>query len=80
MTAIALAAVWVDRPRNPYKCDEPSRPGNRIINCHFGIDPIPLETSSIDVITALDVINHIPRLIYKDGKICNPFIEAMNEI
>ena len=59
---------------------EPSRQRNRIINCHLGINPIPLETSSLDVITAFDVIEHIPRAIYKDGKICNPFIEAMNEI
>ena len=59
---------------------EPSRQGNRIINYHLGINPILLEPSSLDVITAFDVIEHIPRAIYKDGKICNPFIEAMNEI
>ena len=57
-----------------------SRQGNRIINYHLGINPIPLEASSLDVITAFDVIEHIPQAIYKNGKICNPFMEAMNEI
>ena len=85
MTTIALDIGCGDRPCNPYKCDEllmlePSRQGDGIITCHLGIDPIPLETSSLDVITAFDVVEHIPRVIYKDNKICNPFIEAMNEI
>ena len=59
---------------------EPSRQGNGIINCHLGIDPIPLETSSLDVITASDVVDIFPQVICKDEIICNPFIEAMNEI
>ena len=81
----ALDFDWGDRLWNPYKCDElliiePSRQGNGIINCYVRIGPIPLDTSSLDVITASDVIEDMPRVIYKDDKICNPFIEAINEI
>ena len=39
---------------------------------------IPLKDSSVDVLTAFDVLEHIPR--QSDTSHHNPFIEAMNEI
>lgn len=39
---------------------------------------LPIDDSSVDVITAFDVLEHIPRQSSNSEK--NPFIETMNEI
>jgi len=44
------------------------------------IEPIPYPDNYFDYVTAYDFLEHIPRIIYIDGKIKNPFIELMNEI
>lgn len=82
---VALDVGCGSKPRNPYKCEkllmlEPSSSDENVIPCFLGFEPIPLETSSIDVVTAFDVIEHIPRVVWKDSRVCNPFIDAMNEI
>jgi SAM-dependent methyltransferase len=44
------------------------------------LDKIPFEDNEFDSVSAYDFLEHIPRLIYIDGKIVFPFIELMNEI
>lgn len=71
-------------PRNPYNYDkvigvEANEIGENIINCWIGLEPIPLEDSSVDAVTAYDFLEHLPRAIWKDGKMENAFINTMNE-
>jgi SAM-dependent methyltransferase len=44
------------------------------------IQKIPFEDNMFDYVTAFDFVEHIPRLIYMDGKRFQPFITLMNEI
>ena len=44
------------------------------------IESIPFEDNTFDYVTAFDFVEHIPRLIYLDGKRLQPFINMMNEI
>lgn len=44
------------------------------------IESIPFEDNTFDYVTAFDFVEHIPRLIYVDGKRLQPFINLMNEV
>jgi SAM-dependent methyltransferase len=78
-------------PRNPYNAEELfgidilERHNSDLSNFTYKsanviLDKIPFENNYFDSISAYDFIEHIPRLIYIDGKIVFPFIELMNEI
>ena len=43
-------------------------------------DRIPFDDNSFQYVTAIDFLEHIPRLMYLDGQRRQPFIEIMNEI
>ena len=44
------------------------------------LDGIPFEDDYFDFITGYDFIEHIPRLLYIDGKRRAPFMELMSEV
>jgi SAM-dependent methyltransferase len=44
------------------------------------LDPIPYQDSYFNSVSAYDFLEHIPRLIYRDGGTELPFIRLMNEI
>ena len=74
-------------PKNPFKCDslfgvdiDPDIESISIRTADLAIEPIPFDSAYFDVITAYDFIEHIPRLIYYEGKRINSFINLMNEI
>lgn len=48
--------------------------------CRLGIDALPFADYSIDYFSAFDVIEHIPRVLWRDGELINPFISLMSEI
>jgi SAM-dependent methyltransferase len=48
--------------------------------CRLGIDGLPFAEGSIDYFTAFDVIEHIPRVLWRDGGLINPFVSLMTEI
>lgn len=48
--------------------------------CRLGIDSLPFDSNSIDFFSAYDVIEHIPRILWRDGELINPFINLMSEI
>ena len=73
------------RPRNPYDCDVVygidifDNPALNIKKADLVIEPIPFESNFFDFVTAFDLVEHIPRVIYNPARRL-PFIELMNEI
>jgi SAM-dependent methyltransferase len=77
-------------PRNPYNANflygiDILERYNEIPNFTYKsanviLERIPFDDNEFDSISAYDFLEHIPRLIYIDGKIIFPFIELMNEI
>lgn len=53
---------------------------DNVHRCTLGIESLPFEDETFDCMTAFDLIEHIPRVTYKDTSIVNPFIFLMNEI
>tara|TARA_X000000950_G_scaffold280898_1_gene376467 strand:+ start:1474 stop:2115 length:642 start_codon:yes stop_codon:yes gene_type:complete len=74
-------------PQNPFKAlnvfgvDLMEYPNNpNIKKCDLGIEELPFDDSYFDVITAYDLIEHIPRVVYLNDRKKYPFIFLMNEI
>ncbi len=72
-------------PANPFNADrvigiDSQAIGENVLHCWVGIETIPLENSSVDVVTAFDFLEHLPRSLWKDDEMTNPFIETMSEI
>lgn len=71
-------------PKNPFNAENAK--GLDIVNfnqdvsiCNLGYEPLPYADSSVDYVTAFDLIEHIPRTSH-NNEIRNPFIFLMNEI
>ena len=72
-------------PANPFKADrvigiDAHSTGSDVISCWIGLEPLPLESSSVDIVTAFDFLEHLPRAIWRDGVVVNTFIETMSEV
>ena len=52
----------------------------KIVPCDLGVEPIPFDDGYFDYVTAFDLIEHIPRLIYKGELRLYPFIYLMSEV
>ena len=52
---------------------------DNVYKCSLGIEELPFDDMKFDCITAFDLIEHIPRVTYKDSEIINPFIFLMDE-
>jgi SAM-dependent methyltransferase len=72
-------------PKNPfhaenaYGIDIRDNPSEHIKCADLTVEPIPFEDNSFDFITAFDIIEHIPKVIYLPHRRF-PFVELMNEI
>lgn len=51
----------------------------QIVQCDLGVEAIPFGDGHFDFVSALDLIEHIPRLIYKGETRLYPFIYLMSE-
>lgn len=74
-----------NNPQNPFQADEvigvdAHARGENIVNCWAGFERLPFQDNSVDRVTAFDFLEHLPRAIWKDGKLINPFIDCMSEI
>ena len=72
-------------PANPFRADrvigiDAHSSGTDVISCWIGLEPLPLESSSFDVVTAFDFLEHLPRAIWRDGVVVNTFIDTMSEV
>jgi len=71
-------------PKNPFNADkligiDSQSSSANTIACWIGFEPIPLDDSCVDFITAYDFIQHIPRFAMRERPF-NPFIDAMSEV
>ncbi len=71
-------------PKNPFKADialglDVAALSDAVQACELGIDPLPFANSSVDFVTAFDLIEHIPRTGGQKPN-ANPFIYLMNEV
>ena len=73
-------------PVNPFGCSEVfgldlyEDVDNNIYKCNLGFDKLPFENNTFDYITAIDLIEHIPRFALKNNESLTPFIFLMNEV
>lgn len=74
-----------DKPKNVFNADSVygvdarSDLASNVVKCDLALEPLPFQSGSFDFVTAHDVIEHIPRVIYVPHRRL-PFVELMNEI
>jgi SAM-dependent methyltransferase len=72
-------------PQNPFRAEQAygidirDNPSANIKSADLTVEPIPFEDNSFDFITAFDIIEHIPKVIYLPNRRF-PFVELMNEV
>jgi SAM-dependent methyltransferase len=72
-------------PRNPFRAEQVygidirDNPSIYIKSADLTVEAIPFEDNEFDFITAFDIIEHIPKVIYLPNRRL-PFVELMNEV
>ncbi len=87
----ASASVSVDlgsgrEPRNPLGCDclhgldIEAHPGGNVIAVDLFNSRLPFPDNSVDVVTAYDFLEHVPRCSIGNGHTRFPFVDLMSEV
>jgi len=85
MTSRSLDLGCGEKPKNifgadaVYGVDAREDLSANVVRCDLAVDRLPFEDDFFDFVTAHDVIEHIPRIIYNPTRRL-PFVELMNEI
>ena len=72
-------------PQNPFRAEQVygidirDNPSKYIKCADLTVEPIPFENNAFDFITAFDIIEHIPKVLYAPNRRF-PFVELMNEV
>ena len=72
-------------PQNPFRAEQVygidirDNPSKYIKCADLTVEPIPFEDNAFDFITAFDIIEHIPKVIYTPNRRF-PLVELMNEV
>jgi SAM-dependent methyltransferase len=79
-------------PRNPFgaeflygvdimkRVDESQQNNFTYVSANVVLDPIPFPDNTFDSISAYDFLEHVPRILYVEGKTVFPFVDIMSEI
>lgn len=90
-SGVSLDIGCGNRPRNPTRAarligvDFGQRPSQfpadaEFLGCTIGFEALPLPDESVDVCTAYDFLEHVPRTHHENGESRFPFVEAMNSV
>ena len=85
MTTKTLDLGCGPKPKNPFNATEAYGIDVRddveagIVRADLVIEPIPFPDDSFEYVSAHDVLEHVPRLIYVPHR-RNAFVEVMNEV
>jgi len=74
-----------DEPRNHFKAEiaygvDLKMKWPEVVQADLVVEDIPFPSKTFDYVTAFDFLEHIPRIIYIDGKRRLPFVDLMSEI
>jgi SAM-dependent methyltransferase len=79
-------------PRNPFnaeflfgidimkRVDDAGLKNFTYVSANVVLEPIPFPDNTFDSISAYDFLEHVPRILYVNGKTIFPFVDIMSEI
>ncbi len=87
MPSLSLDLGCGKTPKNPFKASKLygidlnyGVDNKSVMACDLGMESFPFDSNSFNYVTAFDLVEHIPKVCYVNGKRHEPFISLMNEV